>query len=132
MSKLYKRFEIDLEAQEQGLWEDFGDGIRVRIRRWRSKASADIRRQLEAPYLEKIRARTLTDDEATEITLKHVARLITDWEGIENRAGETIEYSPEAAEIILRDLPEFRDEIVAVALDRENYKADRLKESEKN
>lgn len=133
MSKLYARYEIDLDKQENGLWEDFGDGIRIKIRRWKSKKSIAARREVEAPFLDKIRNGTITEDELASIAIKHMAYgIVTDWEGISPPDGESIPYSGEAAEKIFIDLPEFRDEVASVAIDRDNYKAARHKESEKN
>lgn len=122
-TSIYARFATDQSKEEQGVWVDFGDGIRFRIRRLKSKASADVRNELNKPYLEQQRRGSLSQELQDQLLLKQIAYgIISDWEGVENADGQPIPYNRDNALQLMTDLPDLRDEIFAVSLDREAYK----------
>lgn len=133
-SKLFARFKTDQSREEEGVWIDFGDGIRVKIRRFSSKASVEIRNRLQKPYAEMLRrGGSLPDSVAEEILNRQIADgVIADWEGIEDDNGQPLSATSENKYKIITALPEFRGEIFSVSLERDNYKAALVEEAEKN
>ena len=114
-----------------------GDGIRVKIRRIRSKKSIEVRRELDKPHANEIRRGTLSDDASTDLLVKQVAAgIIADWEGIDlghlARANDLpegdIPYTADNAYRVLKLLPEFRDEILQVSMSAESYRKNFLEE----
>jgi hypothetical protein len=123
-SKLYARFQMDEDREEAGVWVDFGDGIRVKVRRLKSRASQDARKELDKPFTNEIRRGNLASEVAEDLLVKQIAKgVIADWSGVDDKDGKPLTYSPEAAYELLKALPEFRDEIFAISVDRDAFKA---------
>lgn len=131
VSPLLTRFSNDTSKEEAGVWTDFGDGIRVKIRRIRSKKSQDVRKELDQPHVGDIRRGALPDNIAEDLLLKQTAAgVIADWEGIDfgNHAKDfdlpegSIPYTPENAYKVLKALPELRDEILQVSMSAESFR----------
>jgi len=132
-SALFSRFLTDDDKEQNGVWIDFGDGIRVKVRRLKSKRSLEVRKELEKPFLDQIRRGPLPSDTAEELLLQQMSRgLIVDWEGIDLGDGEVVSYSPARAYDVLKALPEFRDSIFSVCVDADNYRAQIDEDAEKN
>ena len=132
-SKLHNRFKTDESKEEQGVWIDFGEGIRVRVRRIRSRFSQAVRLELEKPHSESIRRGPLPNDVAEDLMMKQIAKaLISEWEGVTDEDGNVLECTYENKLAIIKELPELRDEILQVSMDRDSYKAAKNEESLKN
>ena len=132
-SKLHNKFKTDDAREENGVWVDFGDGIRVRVRRIRSRFSQAVRLELEKPHSEAIRRGPLSNEVAEDLMMKQIAKaLIADWEGITDEEGNVLECTYENKLAIIKSLSEFRDEILQVSMDRDAYKAAKNEESLKN
>lgn len=123
-SALFARFKMDEDKEEDGVWADFGDGIRVRIRRFKSRKVQDARKEVEKPYADVIRKGPLPVEVAEELLVKQMAKgVVSDWEGITDENGKVLSCTPANVEMILKALPEFRDEIFQTAIDRDAFKA---------
>ena len=133
MANLNARFAMDSDREEQGVWVNFGGGdphaeppvpdIKVQIRRFKSKASAAARAELERPYVAEMRRGPLPQEVAEEILLRQLARgVIVNWSGIQDDNKQEIPYSPETAYQFVKTLPEFRDDIFNVSVERDVYK----------
>lgn len=142
-SPLYDRFKTDQDKEESGVWTNFGGGdpdanppvpdIKVRIRRLKSKASIEARRELDKPHTNEIRRGALSNDLLEDLLLKQLSRgVIADWSGITDENGTPLNYSPDNAYRILKDLPDFRDEIIAIAMAADAFKDDVDKTTEAN
>lgn len=132
-NSLFSRFKMDETKEEQGVWVNFGSGIRVKIRRFKSKASQNARKELEKPFTAELRRGPLEESIAEDLLLKQMAKaIIVDWEGVTDEEGEEILCTYEAKYEVLKALPEFRDEIAAVAIDRDSFKSSLDEEGEKN
>jgi hypothetical protein len=123
-SKLFARFATDQDKEESGVWVDFGEGIKVKVRRLKSRASQDARKELDKPFANEIRRGKLSTDVAEDLLIKQIAwGVIADWQGVDDENGTPLPYSREAAYQILKKLPDFRDEVFAVSVDSEGFKA---------
>lgn len=131
---LYDLFATSETAAEDGKWFKFGKTIEVKIRRFKSKVSRKVREELEAPYKRATKfGATLPDDVSEEITLEQIARaIIVDWKGVPDKQGNLIKYSPAAAMEMLKALPEFKDAVIEISMNLDNYRDDEKDEAEKN
>ena len=122
VSKLLARFSTDTDAEEMGRWVDFGDGIRIRIRRIRSQKSIEVRKELDKPYANDLRRGALADSVAEDLLIKQVAAgVISAWEGIDIGDGD-LPYTPDNAYKVLKLLPDLRDEILQVSMSAESFR----------
>lgn len=131
-TNLRKQFKTDKDKEENGIWVDFENGIRIRVRRLSSQASLNARKEAEKPYVVKVRSGKISDEIAEEIAIQQLARgVIADWEGITDENDEAVPYTPDAAYEILKDddLKEFRAELIQISLDRDTFKADADKDA---
>lgn len=132
-SKMFARFATDESREEEGVWVDFGDGIEVRIRRLSSKVSRDVRKRLEKPHGEAIRRGGLPEGVAEDILNRQIAEaVIAEWRGVDDEAGNALPCTVENKLRVIKALPEFRDEVLSVSIERDNYKAALNEEAEKN
>lgn len=134
MANIYDMFSASEKAAEGGKWFDIGDTIKVKIRRFKSKKSREVREALEAPFKRFTKfGGSIPDDALERITTEHIAvGIVADWKGITDREGNALPYSKEAAIKLFNELPEFRDAIVAISLDIENYRDEEKEEVEGN
>jgi hypothetical protein len=58
----FDRYNTDRGLEEEGVWVDFGDGVKVQVRRLTSKKSREYRRKLDKPYTAQFRNREMPDD----------------------------------------------------------------------
>lgn len=129
---LYKQYKTDTSLEEDGISIEF-DGFSVTIRRASSKTSMDVRKRLEAPYVKVMRGRDLPPKLAEEILIKHLAEgIIVDWEGVTDESGKTLEATTENKIKVLTDLPDFRAELIGLAIERDLFKAEQDEDSVKN
>jgi hypothetical protein len=130
---MFARFATDASREEEGVWVDFGDGIEVKVRRLSSKISRDVRKRLEKPHAEAIRRGPLPESLAEDILNRQLAEaIISDWKGVDDDNGQPLACTVENKIAILKALPEFRDEIVSISIERDNYKAALNEDAEKN
>lgn len=132
-SALYARFKTNENTEEAGVWVNFGDDVRVRVRRLKSRASQAARAELDKPFAPEIRRGTMPEDKLKELAIKQVARgVIAEWEGVTDADGNALPYTPENAFKVLTDLPEFAEAIIEISMNAENYKAQMSADAEGN
>ena len=130
--------ETDLAAEENGRWfNDIFDNetnVNVKLRRLSSKASMLVRRRLDKKYRHKMDAKGEYDDDfGLEVVTEQIANgVIVDWSGLVDNDGQDIPFSPATAHKLLRMLPSFRDAVVVLCNNMENYRKNRKDEAVKN
>lgn len=123
-SKLFARFKTDENREEGGVWVDFGDDVRIKVRRLRSRKSLDVRKELEKPFADQIRRGPLGDKVAEDLLLQQMSQgIIADWEGVDLGDGILVPYTPTNAFKLLKELPELRDSILQISADADSYRA---------
>lgn len=144
MSGFKKRYATDSTLEEDGVWVDFGDGLKVKIRRLNSKHSRETRRRLERPYQAQFRNREMPESLQEEILNKQLAEsLIAGWEGVpdpaapEPKEGEAEKMLPCTPDNILKivsdpQFKDFREDVLMAAMSRETYEKEAKKEAVKN
>jgi len=132
--KLRARFASDEAKEEEGVWADFGDGIRVKIRRFKSRLVQETQRKLHKPFADVVRRGPLPDHIAEDLMLKLMAQaVIADWEIPGDEEDDPpVPNTVEAKLQLLKELPEFRDEILSISFERDAYKVALDEEAEKN
>ena len=141
MSKFFDRYKTDRGAEEEGVWVDFGDGIRVKLRRLNSAKSKEVRRRLEKPFEKQYRnGREYPDSLQEELMNKQLAQaIVVDWEGIPelDQSGSPIDgkdmpCTPENVIRMVSQFPDFREEITTASLERATFQVEERKEREGN
>lgn len=132
--KVRKKYATDEKAISEGVWVDFGDGARCRIARFNNPRHAAYIDELRKPYRAILRTGgAIPEEKATEITIKSIARcVLTDWAGFEEDDGSAMPYSEASAVELLTELPDFRNRIVQIATQQENYRVETLELAAKN
>lgn len=121
--------ETDESALENGKWFDDvfkpGDGIRIRIRSFRSQASIKFRQGLQTKYRKYEKKGVFPDNINERMLIEQLAGvIIVDWSGIKDRDGAEIPYSAEAALSLCTKLRLFRETITTYAMNVDNYQTD--------
>jgi hypothetical protein len=144
MAGFRKRYNTDQSLEEEGVWVDFGDGLKVQVRRLTSKTSREYRRKLEKPYTAQFRNREMPDSLQEELLNKQVAGIIiVNWEGVEDpdapepKAGEEPKMLPFSHENALKiisnpEFRDFRDDILTAAMERTTFEKEQREAARKN
>lgn len=126
---------MDIQKEELGVWHDFNGDVKLRIRRLSSKISQNARKEAEKPFAAQLRAKGTEDEKQVlydTILTQQIARgVISDWSGVTDEDGNEIPYSGDvAAEIIAGDdMKDFRLEVLNLAMDKDSYRVDIIKDS---
>lgn len=121
--------ETDEDAIEAGKWfEDVfkpGDGVRIRIRSFRSQASIKFRQGLQTKYRKYEKKGVFPDNINERMLVEQLAGvIIVDWAGIRDRDGVEIAYSQEAALALCIKLRMFRETVTTLAMNTDNYQTE--------
>lgn len=132
LGNLETLFATAEEEAELGKWFKFGKDVEVKIRRYNSKKSKSTREFVNAEY-GTANVRRLSSDDEEALNVKHIAiGIIADWKGVKDAQGNEVPYSKEAAILALTKLPEFRDQVVTISLELNNYLESKNKDTEGN
>ena len=141
MGKFTDRYATDTQAQESGQWVDFGDGIRVKVRRLNSKHSQETRRKLEKPYAATYRNREMPASLQEELMIKQLAlSIIVDWEGVddpdhrptEGEEQRMLPFTVDNAKRMMSQFSDFRDDIMTAAMEKATFQKAAREEAEGN
>ena len=123
-SSLFSKFAMDNDKEEAGVWVNFGDGIRFKVRRLKSRKSQEVRKELDKPFTTEIRRGALPDDVAQDLLVRQIAGgVVAAWEGVTDEQGNDVAYTPDNAYAILKKLPELVDELLGLSLNKDSFKA---------
>lgn len=122
------RYKTDKTLETEGVWVDFGDGVRFKIARLNNKKAREVRERLERPYA---RMRRVPPDQQEKILTRVLAEaVVLDWEG--DVDGKGTKYSVDAAEKLMTEHTDLRDDILVVSNERETFKAEQDEQAEGN
>lgn len=135
MTSFLERYRTDKSLEEDGTWVDYSDGLMVCVRRLNSAKSKEVRRKLEKPYSKAFRGQDMPESLQEELLNKQLAEaIVVDWKGVPN-PDKPEEMLPCTRENVLRmvtDFPDFRDDILAAAMERATFQKEEIKAAEKN
>lgn len=150
MAGFMDRYSTDKTLEEEGVWVDYGEGLKVKIRRLNSKHSREVRRKLEKPYAAQFRGREMPESLQEELLNKQLAgSIVVDWEGVPDpdnapqfladgvtpdpkNPGTMLPYSPENVLRMVKEFGDFRDDILTAAMEKTTFQKEQRKEAEKN
>lgn len=127
-TNLFESYETDTVAEEEGAWVELRPGIHVRIRSSSSSTVREYATKLAKNQRNIMKANGWVlppkmSDRNDVLLCKHA--IVTDWNGVTDREGNDVPYSPENVEKILIMLPRFREDIMFASQTDETYKATR-------
>lgn len=123
------KYKTDKTAELNGVWIEVDDGVEWLIARLNNEKAREMRRRLEKPY----RSFANIPDKANEEILRKVIAntVLLDWKGITDDDGKLIPYSPEKAEELLKELPDFLTDVANASMARETFQTEAV-EAAKN
>lgn len=121
--------ETDANAEEDGRWfrDVFGDGsnVDVKLRRLTSKPSMQVRRRLDKGFRKYLKNGVYPDAIAIEVLNRQVSEaVLIDWAGVIGRDGAVIPYTRDGALELLSKLPVFRDTILSMSQNLDNFRVE--------
>lgn len=113
-----KEFATNKKAEIEGVWQEIGQGAKVKVARAGNVKYSEYVRKLSKPYMNRYRRRMIPEDIAEKITIRAMSRFILlGWEGIEGEDGNHIQYSEQKAIELLTEYPDFRELVASLADD---------------
>lgn len=129
---LKKEYFTDKKLEEGGVDVDLGDGAFVTVRRTNNPMFREHLNKLRKPYERQIQRGTVDQDLLDKLTRKAVSRhVLVGWKGIEID-GKAVKYSPEKAEEIMIEYPDFQEDVLFAANSRETFRQEVEEENVKN
>ena len=135
MGDIRKLYGTNENKEIEGIWQDMGDGIRMRIARIGNPKYQKMFQRISKPHRKAIRRGTLKEDVAEKLMIECTAEtILLDWEGIE-LDGQSLPYSKENAIKILTDFKDLKEYVNDFANEMEAYMevdAEEIEEGLKN
>ena len=119
-----------LESKEK-CTKDKEEWFLVKIERYGSKECRALRRKLQKEKIDRARNGEQLEVIA-EITEKAAEHVLTDWDWLNDRDGKAIKYSKELAREFLQEDEDFLTVVIAMADERDAYRAKIKEQSSKN
>lgn len=119
----------DAALEEEGVWTEvplFGELLSMKIARLGNKAFERAQEARQKPYINQIRAGTLSVEIQEKILIECVARhIVKDWKDL-TRGGEPFPYTPENAVWLLTNNRDLLNAIVRLSSDAERYRQQQI------
>jgi len=128
---LLERYKFDRTKETEGVWHTIplsvDHALEVKIARKTNQAYRDRLLANIIPLLGEVeKGEKPEDDQIGRAWAETMAgTMLVDWKGLELN-GEPVEFSEEAAIVLLTELPEFRDEVMKRAGEHDKYLEDNL------
>ncbi len=135
MANFLERYKTDRDLEDTGVFVDYGDGLKIKMRRLNSAKSKEVRRKLEKPYAKQFRGQEMPDS-IQEMLLNHqIAKaIVVDWEGVPDpeNPDKQLACTEENVLMMVEQFPDFRDDILAASMERATFQREELKAAEGN
>jgi len=132
MADVKKLFGTDSTKEQEGVWYDIAEGLRMKIARIGNPLYQKRFQALSKPYRRSIRRGTLSDDVAEKLLVQCLSEtIVLDWEGVEDEGVEIL-YSKDAAVTLLTKYPELRNYINDIANELEGFQEELNEEATEN
>lgn len=129
---LKKQFGADPKKEEEGVWEDLGDGGSLLIARVSNKRYNRAYQRIPRGIRRQFENGTLPSSKGDDIVCGLLAgTVLLDFKGIADD-GVSIDYSKEAAKELLLRYPDFRELVWQIANEARRFFEDSIEEDEKN
>lgn len=132
---LYKRYQTDVNAEEQGITLEFGDNVKVVVR----STDSNTVRALESKWMKRNRQAIMANNgilppelqDDKEIFLASEG-VILNWSNVTGPDGKELPYSKANAKKVMTDLREFRRELMYLAGLAETFRRQEMEEAAGN
>jgi len=132
MADVKKLFGTDSTKEQEGVWYDIAEGLRMKIARIGNPLYQKRFQALIKPYRRSVRRGTLSDDVAEKLLVQCLSEtIVLDWEGVEDEGVEIL-YSKDAAVTLLTKYPELRNYINDIANELEGFQEELNEEATEN
>ena len=132
MADVKKLFGTDTKKEQEGVWYDIAEGLRMKIARIGNPNYQKRFQAISKPYRRSIRRGTLSDDIAEKLLVQCLSEtIVLDWEGVED-GGMEIPYSKDAAVDLLTKYPELRGYINDIANELEGFQEEFVEVGDEN
>jgi len=132
MADLRKLYGTDTNKETDGIWQDFGDGIEMKVARIGNPKYQKLFQKLSKPHRKAIRRGTLKEDVAEKLMIECTAEtILLDWRGIE-LDGKALPYSKDNAIMILTEFKDLKEYVNDFANEMEAYMQEDAEEAEEN
>ncbi len=129
----FSKFKTNEDKETEGVWIDFGEGLRLLIARSGNVKYRRTLARLTKPHQHAFKSKTIEASVVEDITLKAVAKhILLGWENLQDDDGKDIEYSQSKAEELLREAPDFFEQVLEIAQDRSLYQDQQDKDDLEN
>lgn len=133
---IFDQYETDLIEQENGRWfRNIGLGINLKLRRFSSRVALNNMQRLQVAYRHLRVDGALPEEVADEMMAEHLGGcIIVDWDGpaFRNRDNTPLTYSVDTAIMLMKRLPELRNNIILHANNIDNFRITDRKDIEGN
>ena len=117
------KFMSDSKLAIEGIWEDIGEGLRVRVARMNNPKYREYMRKMARNQARTFRRVGGGIDDIFDIQQRAVARFVLlEWDGLEDDDGNVIAYSEEEALKIFKRCPDFYDMIIEIGSDADLFR----------
>jgi len=132
MADVKKLFGTDKKKEQEGVWYDIAEGLRMKIARIGNPNYQKKFQAISKPYRRSIRRGTLADEIAEKLLIQCMSEsIVLDWEGVEDD-GVEIPYSKDAVIELLTKYPELRGYINDIANELEGFQEEFVEEADEN
>ena len=137
---LYEQFQTNSQCEVDGIYIEYGPNskgnpIRFKVARAGGKNTqfAKAMEKHTKPHRRLIEMNLLSPTIAEKIVRTvFIESILKGWENVEDRNGEELVYTPEAAEELFSELPDLFNSLSEMAKDASNFRQELLKEDVKN
>ena len=127
-----KDFKTDKSKEEDGVWEDLGDGCSVLIARYGNRAMVNAYRKYPRVLRQRLESGQVDDDKSATIMAKVMAdTILLDWKGLKED-GKEVAYSKEECARVLTEYPDIRLMIVEISNEAQLYHDESVGKTIKN
>ncbi|MDP6698088.1 MAG: hypothetical protein QGH25_00440 [Candidatus Latescibacteria bacterium] len=132
MVDIGKRYGTDETAELEGTWVDMGEGLKIKIARLNNPNYVKVHNRLMQPYRGQTMRGTMSPEVTLRITCESLAEtILLDWDGMEYN-GKKLPHSTANALKVLTEFKDFREDVIFLAAEKETFRAEALKEDQKN
>lgn len=128
---LYAKYGSDRQKEKAGVpfYIDKDSDTYINVARWTARNIEHTKAQAEVS----LQMANANENELEEARMDVFARhLITGWNNIIDKEGNDLEFTPDNAVMLLKDLPDLAQILLSFSLDRENYGLDSVETATKN
>lgn len=129
---LFSKFKTDAEKERDGVWVPLDGEGRIRVARTNNPLYRESLVRKVSRYKTATKSKVIPEDDWLDIVNELVAEtILVGWEGITEK-GQPLPYSVENAKRVLTELKDFREMVLSIADNMDNFKEELDEGTEKN